>query len=105
MFETTCGALDLFRTDPRDWRHDNLYILCGAAALCLELPLYLLEHQIHATFKEVVLRDQEELDGPPQHSIFRTSMSHGSSDVFRALLQLPTLEARLAALHKSLHLS
>ena len=44
--------------------------------------------QVHATFKVIVLRRQEELVGPPQHSIIRNTCSHDSPAIFRAIEQL-----------------
>ena len=43
---------------------------------------------MHATFKVMVLRRQEELVGPPQHDTIRIVWSHDSSDIFRAFEQL-----------------
>ena len=56
-------------------------------SLLLELKKYY-KHQMHATFEVFVLGDQEELNGPPQQSVFRSTMSHDSSGVFGAFKQL-----------------
>ena len=46
--------------------------------------------QVGPTFKVIVLRDQEELDGPSQHklSIVRNTCSHDSPAILRAIEQL-----------------
>ena len=50
------------------------------------IPSFCLE--VHATFKVMVLRRQDELVGPPRHSIIRNACSHDSPASFRAFEQL-----------------
>ena len=54
-------------------------------SLYLPSPLCLEKHD---TFKVIVLRRQEELCGPSQHSIIRTILSHNSPMIFRRFREL-----------------
>ncbi len=49
--------------------------------------LNFLSHSLRDSFKVIVLRGQEELGGPPHHSIIRIIWFYDSSAIFRVFEQ------------------